>query len=84
MQEHLLRLECGQDQRDGGRPQKEGDMMKLIIDGVIVDRINEHKDLGRGLDNKLTFECNTINIVKKYHQTENVMHVQMDIFWCKC
>ena len=42
--------------------------MKVIVEGVTVERVNEYNYLGTVLDNKLTFECNTTNIVKKFHQ----------------
>ena len=46
---------------------KTGGVRGLIIQGVTVERVNEYKCLGRVLDNKLTFECNTKNIVMKCH-----------------
>ena len=36
-----------------------------VIEGVIVEKVNEYKYLGTVLDNKLTFESNTSCIVKK-------------------
>ena len=76
----LLRLDCGQDQGDVSRPQKEEEC-ELITEGVTVERVNEYKYLGTVLDNKLIFECNIINIVKK--SSENVLRVQIEIFWCE-
>ena len=43
-------------------------MSELISEGETVERYNEYKYLGTRLDNKLTFECNTNNIVKKCHR----------------
>ena len=47
---------------------KKGDVSELIKKVVTVERVNEYKYLGTVLDNKLTFECNTNNIIKKCHQ----------------
>ena len=54
-------------QGDGSIHQKEGAVIELIIEGVTVERVNKYKYLGTILDNKLNFECNTNNIVKKCH-----------------
>ena len=47
---------------------KNGSVRELIIEVVTVERVNEYKYLGIILDNKLNFECNTNNTVKKCHQ----------------
>ena len=43
-------------------------MGDLLIEGVIVEKVNDYKYIGTVLDNKLTFESNTNCIVKKCHQ----------------
>ena len=40
---------------------KKGGVSELIIEGMVVETVNEQTHLG-------TFECNTNNIVKKCHQ----------------
>ena len=47
---------------------KNGCVGELVIEGVIVEKVNEYKYIGTVLDNKLTFESNTNCIVKKCHQ----------------
>ena len=47
---------------------RNGCVGELVIEGVIVEKVNEYKYLGTVLDNKLTFESNTNCIVKKCHQ----------------
>ena len=47
---------------------RNGCVGELVIEGVIVEKVNEYKYLGTVLDNKLTFESDTNCIVKKCHQ----------------
>ena len=48
-------------------PQNECECEWAISEDVTVDRVNKNKYLGTVLDNKLTFECNTKNIVKQFN-----------------
>ena len=47
---------------------KKGDMSELIIEDMAVDRGDEYTYLGTVLDNKLTYECNTNNMVNNCYQ----------------
>ena len=60
---------------------KKGDVGELIIEGVTVERVIEYNYLGTVLDNKLTFECNTNNIVKKCHQRMFCMFRLIIFLW---
>ena len=47
---------------------RNGCVGELVIEGVIVEKVNEYKYIGTVLDNKLTFESSTNCTVKKCHQ----------------
>ena len=59
---------------------KKGDVMELNIEGVTIAAVNEYKYLATVLDNQLTFECNTNNIVKKCHQRMSSMFNRLRSF----